>query len=137
LTASAATTTSGVSKAAFIASADAICKAADAALAPLGTINDSSSDTAAQRALQGASGAFTVAVNQLATLTPPPELAANWNRYVSDAKQAGPLISGMADAIGAGDAATLAKDASQAKQLTTDARQALAGLGFAHCGAGH
>jgi hypothetical protein len=43
----------------------------------------------------------------------------------------------MADAIGAGDTATLRKDANQAKQLTDDAKRALASKGFAHCGRGH
>jgi hypothetical protein len=43
----------------------------------------------------------------------------------------------MADAIGAGDTATLTKDSTQAQQLAKDARQALAGKGFAHCGQGH
>ena len=121
---------------AFIASADLICKAANAAVAPIKTINSSTTTTAARQILQTASRAFAVAGKQLAALTPPPSLARAWAQYVSAVKQEKADISGMADAIGAGDTATLTRDATQARQLTEQAKQALAGKGFSHCGRG-
>ena len=121
---------------AFIASADLICKAANDAVAPIKTINSSTTTTAARQILQTASGAFAVAGKQLAALTPPPSLATAWAQYVSAVKQEKTDISGMADAIGAGDTATLTRDATQARQLTEQAKQALAGKGFSHCGRG-
>lgn len=128
---------SGTSVSAFIASADAICTAGNAALAPIKTISSSTTNAAAQQILQSAAGAFTVAVNQLAALTAPPSLAASWGTYVSNLKQEETDISGMADAIAAGDSASLNRDLNQAHQLTQQAKQALAGKGFSHCGQGH
>jgi len=127
---------SSTSASAFIASADAVCKAGNAALAPIKTLSSSTTNTAAQQILQNASGAFTVAVDQLAALTPPLSLAGSWGTYVSDLKQEETDISGMADAIGAGDSASLTRDLNQAHQLTLQAKQALAGKGFSHCGTG-
>jgi hypothetical protein len=119
---------------AFIATADAVCKSASDALAPLKTINSSTSDKAAQQILQNASGVFTVAVNQMSALTAPPSLAGPWRNFVSDVKQEETDISGMAGAIGAGDTATFTRDGNQAKQLVSQAKAALAGKGFSRCG---
>jgi hypothetical protein len=121
---------------AFIASADATCKSANDALAPLKTVNSSTSDTAAQQILQNASGVFTVAANQLSALKAPPSLAQRWNTYVSDVKQEETDISGMADALGARDTATLTRDLNQARKLVSQGKAALAGKGFSHCGRG-
>lgn len=73
---------SGTSPSAFVASADAICKAGTAAIAPIKTITSSTWDTAAQQILENAGGAFTVVSNQLAALTVPPALAASWGTFV-------------------------------------------------------
>jgi hypothetical protein len=122
--------------AAFIAGADRICKAGEAALAPVNTITSRTSDTAAQQIRENAGGALTVVGDQLAALTVPPALAASWGRFVSDVKQETTDVSAMADALGAGDSASFTRYLDGVHQVDQQGNRALVGKGFSHCGRG-
>lgn len=124
------------SKASFIASADSICKAGNHALQPLKQVTSTTSDAVAVRILRSASGTFSGAANRLGALTAPPSLAAPWHAYVSDIKQEVTDVSGLANAIGARNAVTFRRDLLQVGELAQQAKAAIAGKGFSHCGQG-
>jgi hypothetical protein len=122
---------------AFVADADAICKAGIQALGPLKTIGSATSAQQAEQILDGAANTFSVALGDLSALKPPHSLANAWARYLTAGGQEKTVIAAMASAIGAGNTGAFASDVKQAAVASGHGRRALAGKGFSHCGTGH